>query len=369
MDNPITTPLPADLPESWTTGQIVAPNGADVGLSEQHGYNYLMQQVNAAQSGVNTLGEALANVPPGPQSITVTATTAWTEQSTLNGTEYWEQTVTIPGLTASDQVDIALDADALNQLVLDGVIALWAENDNGTCILKTLGAAPTAALTLYLTLTNITPAEAFTLSDLSPGALVSLNENGSLVPFYVAKHDYESGLNGPGRTLVVRKDVYDQRQWNTSDMNAWATCSMRSWLNDNYKALLDTNIQNLMGATKYYYTPGNGNNTVTTRSDAVFLLSFRELGEVHVYANIEGSVLPIANTIKIAYQNGIPSSQWTRTPVTNSVGAWRMLATDYAGTSDACTAASGSRPAFTLPGYLLLNETQNPDGSYSPLIG
>lgn len=62
-ENPITPPLPADLPENWQYGQIVAPAGADVGLSEQHGYNYLMAQVNAAQQGVNTLGQALEQVP------------------------------------------------------------------------------------------------------------------------------------------------------------------------------------------------------------------------------------------------------------------------------------------------------------------
>ena len=42
-ENPIKTPLPADLPEDWTGGQTVAPTGAEVGLSEQHGYNYLME--------------------------------------------------------------------------------------------------------------------------------------------------------------------------------------------------------------------------------------------------------------------------------------------------------------------------------------
>lgn len=59
-NNPISTPLPADLPVNWQTGQIVAPNGADVGLSPQHGYNYLMQQLNAAQQAANTLGAAIA---------------------------------------------------------------------------------------------------------------------------------------------------------------------------------------------------------------------------------------------------------------------------------------------------------------------
>ena len=47
-ENPIKTPLPADLPEDWTGGQTVAPTGAEVGLSEQHGYNYPFHRFQAA---------------------------------------------------------------------------------------------------------------------------------------------------------------------------------------------------------------------------------------------------------------------------------------------------------------------------------
>lgn len=48
-------PLPADLPENWTSGQIIAPTGAEAGLDDQHGYNYLMQQVNNAQKALKAL--------------------------------------------------------------------------------------------------------------------------------------------------------------------------------------------------------------------------------------------------------------------------------------------------------------------------
>lgn len=48
-------PLPADLPENWTFQQTVAPTGAEVGLDEQHGYNYLMKQVNNAQKALKVL--------------------------------------------------------------------------------------------------------------------------------------------------------------------------------------------------------------------------------------------------------------------------------------------------------------------------
>lgn len=61
-EKPLSAPLPADLPEDWTSGQIVAPDGADVGLSEQHGYNYLMGQVNAAQRAVNTINDGFDSI-------------------------------------------------------------------------------------------------------------------------------------------------------------------------------------------------------------------------------------------------------------------------------------------------------------------
>lgn len=54
--------LPADLPENWTRGQIVSPNGTEVGLTEKHGYNYLMKQVNDTQTEVNNINTALTDV-------------------------------------------------------------------------------------------------------------------------------------------------------------------------------------------------------------------------------------------------------------------------------------------------------------------
>lgn len=198
-----------------------------------------------------------------------------------------------------------------------------------------------------------------TLGNKATGSIIKLKENGTLVDFYVACHNYEQSLNGAGRTLVVRKDVYDQRAWHSSNVNAWASCTMRSWLNSTYKALLDADIQEAMGTTTYRYTPGNGNNTVTTRSDAVFLLSLTELGQSHTYANVEGSALPIASTLQIAYQGGSATAQWTRSPYTRVTDyAWGLLSGGGVGGSR-CTSTNGSRPAFTLPSSLYVSD----DGS------
>lgn len=59
-DKPIVTPPQGDLPENWITGQIVAPDGTEVGLTEQHGYNHLMQLVNALANGVTAINDAFS---------------------------------------------------------------------------------------------------------------------------------------------------------------------------------------------------------------------------------------------------------------------------------------------------------------------
>lgn len=198
------------------------------------------------------------------------------------------------------------------------------------------------------------------LANKAVGSIIKLKESGTLVEFYVAKHDYENGLNGNGRTLIVRKDCYDMRVFSNSN-NAYANSALDSWLCNTYLKLLDADIQAAIGTTKFYYTPGNGNYTVTTLQRAVFQLSLTELGKTASYANTEGSALPIASTLQIAYRNGSAVVQWTRTPVTVDAGSVYCLGTDGNVGSYYYNNSYGSRPAFTLPSTLSVSD----DGSVS----
>lgn len=200
-----------------------------------------------------------------------------------------------------------------------------------------------------------------TLGNKSVGSIVKLKENGVLVDFYVAKHDYENGLNGSGRTLVVRKDCYDTRQWHTSNVNAYATSAIDTWLNSTYKNLLDADIRGVIGTTKIKYTPGNGNTTVGTLERAIFLLSVTELGRSASYANTEGTALSIASSLQIAYLNGSAVVQWTRSPYTNDTSNAYYLDTGGDVHNYLCYITDGSRPAFTLPSALSVSD----DGSVS----
>ena len=203
-----------------------------------------------------------------------------------------------------------------------------------------------------------------TLGSKPEGSIIKIPERGKgEVDFYVAKHNYESKLNGVGYTLVVRKDCYANKSWNSSNINAYADCNAGNIVDDDYKHLIVENIQSLINTTKFYYTPGNGNNTVTTLQRKIFLLSATELGYSYIRANVEGTALPIAGTLKIANFNGSTIGQWTRSP---SLGDTRDAIVapahgEYC-IESRCTESEGLRPAFTLPASLFISD----DGSITP---
>lgn len=200
------------------------------------------------------------------------------------------------------------------------------------------------------------------LGQVAVGTLVKLNENGSPVEFYVAKHDYESGLNGAGRTLLVRKECYDNRVWNNVQVNTYASSALDSWLNSDYKNLLDSDFLTVIGTTKFQYTIGYGDKTLSTLERAIFQLSRTELGfTLPANANFEGNILPIASILQKAFLNGETNSQWTRTPNTFYLTAAFFVYAGGNSDSTGVTAEAGSRPAFTVPSTLSVTD----DGTLS----
>ena len=202
-----------------------------------------------------------------------------------------------------------------------------------------------------------------TLSSITPGGILMLNESGSPIPFYIAKHDYEPELNGEGRTLIVRKDCGEGKRINLR--NNYNGGNADFWNNWTWTNMLDADVMAALGSTKFYYTPGNGDNTVTVLSRKAFQLSAAELGLTLSTVNAEGTELPIASMLKIAYTDGSAVFQWTRTPRTDdttksiTITDEGYFASIKSNTTDFCRC----RPAFTIPGNLSV--VQNPDGTYT----
>ena len=205
------------------------------------------------------------------------------------------------------------------------------------------------------------------LSEKALGSIVKLKENGVAQEFYVAKHGYPT--SGNGRTLLVRRYIYDTRQWHTSNVNAYASCALDSWFNNTYYNLLDADIKAQIAAVAIPYTPGNGNNSVSTLSRKVFALSVTELGRTASYANVEGSALPIASTLQIAYNSsGGAVVQWTRSPRTNYASNACYLDSSGSVHGSSCARTLGARPAFTLPSSLSVSDDGSVTVNTAPVI-
>lgn len=117
---PITTPLPADLPKNWSMGQTVAPAGTDVGLTQQHGYNYLMEQVNAAQEAVNTINNAFEDIPSNDDLDDLTAADiGYTNPSMSNVANVGQ---------ALDALKQGLVAGTITSQVVTATAAGWSSN-------------------------------------------------------------------------------------------------------------------------------------------------------------------------------------------------------------------------------------------------
>lgn len=189
-----------------------------------------------------------------------------------------------------------------------------------------------------------------TLGEIDVGTLIKLDENGSPVEFYVAKHDYESGLNGTGRTLLVRKECWDSYR-----------CEGLYYFSNDYIKLFDTDVQSLIGLTKIYWVSSTATWAVTTGLFATFQLSFTELGLSDPLAGIEGTELPIADTLRIAYKDGSPSCQWTRSYPYNQYGFYNYYLNEQGNfaSADSTVEIHPTRPAFTLPAETMFDSGFN----------
>lgn len=188
------------------------------------------------------------------------------------------------------------------------------------------------------------------ISNFKEGDTVYISVAGVYTAFLVSKHNYESELNGTGRTLLVHKDSIfgsgsENFAWDSKSTTPaeYSKSTIDALLNGNFKKSLSAFMQEKIGKTTFYYTPAfekddSGQyqpSAVSTLSRSVFLPSAKEIdydfpddnssydSQMWGYGcNAEGSTLPTAKELSkgpfytyggttFAYQ------QWTRTPITH----------------------------------------------------
>ena len=194
------------------------------------------------------------------------------------------------------------------------------------------------------------------IKDLAVGdGFVYLMEGSTKVKFYALSHNYESRLNGKGRTLFCRESPAGSGTHTTS---AKEDCRVDSnnedaWYKNTYVNKFSGEVRKLIGMTKYIgqyvymtYTQsgdptGNAEIDSKTYESSFFPLSTAEVGGSNFS---DGSALSSAAISRIAsIQTRYGSGIWTRSPSrvltgTNSTGFTKY----YYANSQYISGASGS---------------------------
>ena len=171
---------------------------------------------------------------------------------------------------------------------------------------------------------------------------------------------YDASCDG---TWMLMKDIYENRAWNSSDVNNYETSAIDTWLNGDFLGLLDSNIQ---GAIKQAKIPYRVNKTIMSGTDGlpvkIFLLSVCEVGSAGTNTPKDGAKLDYftassgGDSKRIAYLNGSATIWWLRSPNTgDSSKVWRVGSDGRAGRYPA-SSLLGIRPAFILPSDFIVTE-------------
>ena len=213
------------------------------------------------------------------------------------------------------------------------------------------------------------------LSAKGVGSVVKIKVNGTLRNFIVVHQGkpssiYDASCDG---TWLLMEDIYETRQWHSSNVNDYANSTIHSYLNSTFLNLIDANIRAQIKQAKIPYRPGSGtsqsvNSGANGLSAKIFLLSDREVGytqsNVNQYIVNDGAKLSYfqdgnGTTEKIAKLNGSATRWWLRSPGTGgSTHAWYVVSNGGA-SGYYCTDTYGVRPALILPSTLLVSD----DGS------
>lgn len=209
------------------------------------------------------------------------------------------------------------------------------------------------------------------IGSLAVGSIVKIKVNGSSRNFIVVHQGkpssvYDNSCNG---TWLLMKDIYENRQWHSSDINSYASSTIHSYLNSTFLNLFESNIKNAIKQVKIpYYKGGGTSKTVTSGSNGlsakIFLLSAAETRVISAYVLLgEGVELAYfkgcADSKRIAYLNGSATSWWIRTPVHDHTDYALRFTPRGEWDSGDCTNRYGIRPCMILPQDALVDKSGN----------
>ena len=216
-----------------------------------------------------------------------------------------------------------------------------------------------------------------TLSSKAIGSTIKLKVNGSAKDFIVVHQGkpssvYDDSCNG---TWLLMKDIYENRQWHSSNTNDYASSTIHSYLNSTFLNLFESNIKNAIKQVKLPYRKGSGTSTTVTSgsnglSAKIFLLSATETsfsfssmpsGEGAELAYFKGCADNSSDSKRVAYLNGSAIGWWLRSPSCSSFSSALCVYSNGGWGLNSCSGSYGIRPALILPSTLLVSD----DGTVS----
>lgn len=217
-----------------------------------------------------------------------------------------------------------------------------------------------------------------TLSSKAIGSTIKLKVNGSAKDFIVVHQGkpssvYDDSCNG---TWLLMKDIYENRQWHSSNTNDYANSTIHSYLNSTFLNLFESNIKNAIKQVKLPYRKGSGTSTTVTSgsnglSAKIFLLSATEAsfnfssympsGEGAELAYFKGCADNSSDSKRVAYLNGSAAVWWLRSPYCGHFGDALGVDSNGGWGSGNGSGSYGIRPALILPSTLLVSD----DGTVS----
>lgn len=216
-----------------------------------------------------------------------------------------------------------------------------------------------------------------TLSSKAIGSTIKLKVNGSAKDFIVVHQGkpssvYDDSCNG---TWLLMKDIYENRQWHSSNTNDYANSTIHSYLNSTFLNLFESNIKNAIKQVKLPYRKGSGTSTTVTSgsnglSAKIFLLSATETsfsfssmpsGEGAELAYFKGCADNSSDSKRVAYLNGSAARWWLRSSGCGGFNDALYVYSSGDWYSGYCSYSCGIRPALILPSTLLVSD----DGTVS----
>lgn len=189
-------------------------------------------------------------------------------------------------------------------------------------------------------------------------------EFGRTSEFYIVKHNYQSDLNGEGRTLLLRKESYTTSRfdWNANSQTGTAlypNSTVSNLLTNNYyvNAFSDA-VKQLVSTTNIYYCSEYDETTVGQIAKSVFLLSPYEYGYTQRPSSairpLLGEYLSVATTARESY-----SSAWSRQTFSSTDQAYFVGGSGYITNVTNKIYTYDVYPAFTIPSDTLFDSSGN----------